>query len=356
MRPGICTPLRPLATAALLSVCWVTGSEAAAQDPCTLETPERVVAIGDIHGAYDAFVRILQAADLIDDRERWVAGPALLVQTGDVLDRGPESRRALDLLRRLEDQAEDAGGQVLALLGNHEIMRMVGDRRYVSAEEFAAFRTLRSEELRETAYRQIEARVARQAAEADQEHDERAFRKQFMDQVPLGLFEMRDAFSSDGRYGRWLRDHVAMARINGVVFVHGGVTEALGTMGCEAINAQIRREIAGTPQTFEQAPEQLSSNPTGPLWDRSLAREPEPEFAPVVSSILEQLDAQAIVIGHTPALGNGIATRFDGRVIQIDTGMLGGEWFPGGEPSALEMLGGRFTAIYVDRRELLEAP
>ena len=68
------------------------------------------------------------------------------------------------------------------------------------------------------------------------------------------------------------------------------------------------------------------------------------------------MDARAIVVGHTPAIGNGIATRFDGRVIQIDTGMLDGEWFPGGEPSALEIQGGRFTAIYVDRRELLEAP
>ena len=356
MRPGTCTPLRSLATAALLLLYWGTGSPAAAQDPCTLETPERVVAIGDIHGAYDAFVTILQAADVIDDRERWAAGRALLVQTGDVLDRGPESRRVLDLLRRLEREAEDAGGGVFALLGNHEVARMVGDWRYVSAKEFSAFRSLRSEELREAAYRQIEARFARQAAEADQEHDERAFREQFMEQVPLGLIEMRDAFSNEGRYGRWLREKVAMVRINGVLFVHGGVTEALGAMGCEAINAEIRREITGTPPTREQLPGRLSTSPTGPLWDRSLAREPEPEHALVLDSILEQLDAQAIVIGHTPALGNGIATRFDGRVIQIDTGMLDGEWFPGGEPSALEIHGGRFTAIYVDRREPLEAP
>ena len=354
--PGIRSPLCRLLAAALLIVCWGTGSHAAAQDPCTLETPERVVAIGDIHGAYDQFVRILQAAEVIDDRERWVAGRALLVQTGDVLDRGPESRRVLDLRRRLEGEAEDAGGRVFALLGNHEVMRMVGDWRFVSAEEFAAFRTLRSEELREAAYRQVETRFAQQATEADQEHDERAFREQFMEQVPLGLIEMRDAFSNDGRYGRWLRDQVAMARINGVVFVHGGVTEALGAMGCEAINARIRREVTGTPPTFEQLPGQLSSSPTGPLWDRSLAFEPEPEHAPFVDSMLKQLDARAIVIGHTPVVGNGIAMRFDGRVIQIDTGMLDGERFPGGEPSALEMQGGRFTAIYVDRRELLEAP
>src|SRR5262245_27458863 len=94
---------------------------------CGLETAERVVAIGDVHGAYGRFVAILREAGLIDQRERWTGGRAVFVQTGDVLDRGADSRRALDLLRKLETDAARAGGRVVPLLGNHEIMRMLGD-------------------------------------------------------------------------------------------------------------------------------------------------------------------------------------------------------------------------------------
>ena len=110
----------PVVAAALLILYGGATSHAAAQDPRSLETSERRVAIGDIHGAYDQLVEILLAAEIIDNRERWIAGRALLVQTEDILDRGPQSRRALDLLQRLEREAEDGGGRVLALLGNHE--------------------------------------------------------------------------------------------------------------------------------------------------------------------------------------------------------------------------------------------
>ena len=67
------------------------------------------------------------------------------VQTGDVPDRGADSRKVFDLLRRLTDEAAKAGGRVHALLGNHEVMRMMGDYRYVSQGEYAAFRSLNSE-------------------------------------------------------------------------------------------------------------------------------------------------------------------------------------------------------------------
>src|SRR5687767_8705865 len=76
---------------------------------CGIETTERIVAVGDVHGAYDRFVAVLRQAGLIDARQRWSGGRAILVQTGDVLDRGPDSRRVLDLLRRLEGEAVRAG-------------------------------------------------------------------------------------------------------------------------------------------------------------------------------------------------------------------------------------------------------
>ena len=99
---------------------------AAPQTPATpAPAGSRIVAIGDVHGAFDQFVEILQAAGLIDAKRQWSGGTTVLVQTGDVFDRGPKVREALDLLMRLEEEAKRAGGRVESLLGNHEAMNLL---------------------------------------------------------------------------------------------------------------------------------------------------------------------------------------------------------------------------------------
>ncbi len=103
---------------------------------------ERVVAIGDVHGAYPAMVSLLKAAGLVDESLRWQGGQTHLVSLGDLLDRGPESARAMDLLMGLQPQAEAAGGRVHVVLGNHEIMNLSGDLRDVSDAELAALEPL----------------------------------------------------------------------------------------------------------------------------------------------------------------------------------------------------------------------
>ena len=80
---------------------------------------------------------------------------------------------------------------------------------------------------------------------------------------------------------------------------------------------------------------------------------PKSTLAPTLDSILERMKARAIVIGHTTVLPGKITARLGGRVIQIDTGMVNGEFYPGGVPSALELQGDKVTAIYLDRREPL---
>lgn len=322
---------------------------------CDLRTTERVVAVGDVHGAYDRFVAILRAAGVIDARLRWSGGRTILVQTGDVLDRGADSRKALDLLRRIEREAARAGGRVYPLLGNHEVMRMVSDWRNVSAGELDAFRTQDSAEFRERAYDIIAADAARRAKEEQRPLDEAAFRAQFMKEIPLGYIEMRQAFGPAGDYGKWLREHPAVVRINGIVFVHGGITADTAALGCQAINDAVQRDLAVMNPTPDQQLAMLSSSEKGPLWYRGLAEEPDPAFAPQVTDILRLLGARAIVIGHTVAAGFRITPRFAGRVIQIDTGMLGGSFFPGGEASAIEIRGDALTAIYQRGREPLPA-
>ena len=89
----------------------------------------------------------------------------------------------------------------------------------------------------------------------------------------------------------------------------------------------------------EQAASLMAASETGPLWYRGLALQKEEELAPVLPTTLEQMKARAIVIGHSTVLPGRIVSRLDGRVILIDTGMVNGEFYPGGVSSALEWNG-----------------
>ena len=124
----------------LLPACVLAfvAVDTARVEPQTPAGP-RIVVVGDIHGAGTNLAQILQAAGLIDAQRKWSGGTARLVQTGDVLDRGPEVREAIDLLMRLEGEARRAGGRVDVLFGNHEGMNVLRDYRDVLAgfERFA---------------------------------------------------------------------------------------------------------------------------------------------------------------------------------------------------------------------------
>jgi len=220
--------------------------------PCDVQTTERIVAVGDIHGAFDQFVAILRAAGIIDNRNRWIGKKAVLVQTGDVLDRGPDARKALDLLRKLEGDAQRAGGRVYALLGNHELMRLVSDWRYVSQGETEAFRNADSPDLRERAFAVFTTEAEKAAKAVGKPFDPAAYREAFMKEIPLGSLEMRFAFEAKGEYGAWVRQRAAVARINGILFMHGGISEPVSMMGCEGINAAVRKDLLSVPVPLEQ--------------------------------------------------------------------------------------------------------
>lgn len=337
------TSIRPsvwIAGAALLAL--VFAQPVAAAEKCEWSGVDRVVAIGDVHGAYDRFVEILKTAGIVDDSLRWAAGSTHVVQLGDLVDRGDDSRKALDLVRRLEKEAEKAGGRLHLLLGNHEAARMLGDLRLTAPGEYAAFVTADSESLREKYLK-----VAKPASDEE--------RAQLLQQLPLGLIEMRLAFGRDGDYGKWLRDLPAVVKINDLVFVHGGLSPAVAPMGCAAINEQVHRDLTSDFEKTIAAPlASLTARVDGPLWYRGLAQEPD-EFAPQVDDILAKMAARAIVIGHTVAITGRITTRFGGRVVQIDTGMQPA-YAQGGRASALEIARGEATAIYVDRRDPIALP
>src|SRR5262245_61321558 len=135
---------------ALLS--FVMGFALVAAAPST----PGIVAMGDIHGDLNAFDRGLHAAGLTDEHGRWVGGRTVLVQTGDYMDRGPDVRGVLDRLMSLETEAAAAGGRVVVLLGNHEVMNLLGELRDVRPSTYKAFADDRSEQRREAAWQEYQ--------------------------------------------------------------------------------------------------------------------------------------------------------------------------------------------------------
>jgi hypothetical protein len=325
---------------------------APATDGCALAGVPRVVAIGDVHGAYEPLLSILRASGIVDGKGRWAGGRTHLVQLGDVLDRGLDARRCLDLLMRLQEEAAKAGGRVHALLGNHEVMNMLGDLRYVNAAEYAAFRAPQSEARRHHLYERSLARAREVAKAKGEAFDESVFRAKFDAQAPLGFVERIEAFSAEGRYGRWLRERPTIVVVNGVAFVHGGINPDWAALGCDGTNAAVRHELGEGLATTRQDPKAaLATGENGPLWYRGLAREDEIAFSPALDRALQAMGARAVVIGHTVTSTRKIETRFGGRVVMIDAGMT--DEF-GGHAAALEIdAEGRMTAIYPGGREPL---
>jgi hypothetical protein len=174
-------------------------------------------------------------------------------------------------------------------------------------------------------------------------------------ETPLGQVEMMVAFGRQGLYGLWLRTLPVVIKINGVLFLHGGISPATADMSCETLNTSAQRELTeDLEKTREDSLHSLVGGEDGPLWYRGLAEEPE-AFAPKVDDILARQNASTIVIGHTISPTFRIRSRFGGRVFQIDTGM-NPAYVPEGRASALEIQKGVFTAIYSDRRDVLPAP
>jgi len=341
------------AIAAPLAAPLPPSAPAQAFDPCDVNDVARVVAVGDVHGAYDQFVAILRAAEIVDADGHWAGGATHFVQTGDLVDRGPDSRKVLDLVMRLEQEAEKAGGRVYPLLGNHEVATMLGDVRYASPADYESFRTPDSEAVRERYYDRLLTEKRREALASGQAINENTLRAEFLKKTPLGFVERQVAFGPTGEYGKWLRKHDAVARINQIVFVHGGISPNAAQLGCKGNNDRVRADLnKDIDRTLEAPLKSLVASPDGPLWYRGLAQMDEGAFGPQVDSILVKLKARAIVDGHTVMAGGHITTRFHGKVFLIDTGMLSSV-YAGGRASALEFKDDGATAIYVDGREHL---
>lgn len=376
--------------------------------PLPAQSPQRIFAIGDIHGSLDGFKSILRTIGLADGSGKWTGGRAQLIQTGDYTDRGEGTRAVLDLLMSLEQQAKDAGGRAFAVLGNHEVMNLIGETRDVTREIFATFADAHSEKKRQDAW---EAYVKLAALKQEKGDPIPAVYTQTKDEWlsthPPGFVEYKDAFSPRGTYGAWLRGKPIVTEVGGNIFMHAGIAPDRAPEKLDDLNKQVRDEVRrmdrflqqlvdlklATPAFTLQEILQVASSeiglanaiiadakaagkepdrrrlniplvleaqeilkvdswvsiaPEGALWYRGLSTVTDDPSGAPFAAMLEKYGAKRFVTGHTPQASRSITARFGRRAVLIDTGMLTAVYK--GRASALEIDGDKLTAIYEDGR------
>jgi hypothetical protein len=320
---------------------------------------QRIVAVGDLHGDWEAWQAIARAAGLIDARGRWSGGAATLVQLGDVPDRGPDTLKIIRHLQSLQRQAARKGGRVIALVGNHEAMNVIGDLRYVHPGEYRAFATSASARLRERYFEANRANIAAQLRRQSPDLSDAQVRDAYLAATPLGMIEHRLAWAPDGEVGRWVLGNPTVVKLGDTLLVHGGLSAEYGALPL----AEINRRVADDLRRREQAPSSILSDPLGPLWYRgNVARgtaaaggdaAPAPAQLPAARPSIEaELDgvlrtqgAVRLVIGHTPSLA-GVQIDHGGKLVRADTGI---SRHYGGTLGWVEIVGGKVVARSVAR-------
>ncbi len=254
--------------------------------------PDSVFVISDVHGEFDRMLAVLQNGGVIDEGLRWSGGRQHLVILGDVFDRGPDAIRIMWYLYDLEKQAERTEGRVHVVLGNHEIMVMGGDLRYLSPKDTAVARL------------------------HDTEFD--------------ALFDPRQSM-----LGRWLVSKPALIRLGDVLFTHGGVTtdflgwdleqvqDTLEAYAAESLFTRWRDTTYIQALDYERYLSQWEFfwDSRSLFWHRGYVR--SDSLGPALDSVLQHFDASVLVVGHTP--GATVRERYDGKLIGVNTVPFGAE-------------------------------
>ena len=302
----------------------------------------RAVAIGDMHGDWAQALRALALAGVVSQEDadaavasagaeqgtgvvmtempKWTGGDTLLVQVGDILDRGDDELRLLGLFASLREEAQEAGGDVFMLHGNHEAMNVMGDFRYVTLGGF-----------RETAMYIEETQGPR--PEGD----------------PWTLTAAAEArfalFAPGGPLAMALATNPTVLQIDDTLFAHAGVLPQHVAYGLEKVNYDMAAWMSGVGKL----PGQVINGDGGVYWTRVYGRASNESVCNDLSSVLEATGAKRMVVGHTPQEG-GANASCDGRVWRIDVGMSRGIF--SGTPQVLEIAAGGKVQVLAAKPQL----
>jgi hypothetical protein len=200
---------------------------------------------------------------------------------GDVFDRGEDVIKVLWLLFELESQAENAGGKLHYLLGNHEYMVLQKDLRYLHPNH------VKVAELMGTSYDQL--------------------------------------FSDKTQLGRWLRSKPTIVKINDNIFVHGGLSDSFLSdwKGIARANSDYRKTIDMSRDSIKAHP--VFSKYAGsdcPIWYRGYFD--DSMTSEQIDAQLKLLDAKRIIVGHTSQ--TEVTELYDGRIYCTDSSIKNGKY------------------------------
>ncbi len=240
----------------------------------------RIFAVSDIHGEFDHLFSLLQNAGVISYLGTWTWGDGHLVVDGDIFDRGDQVTECLWLLYRLESEAKKAGGDVHVLLGNHELMIMRGDYRYLN-EKYTKYIVAKSH------------------------------------------MDLAELYGPESVLGRWLRSKNSAVKINDIMFVHGGLSPEVIHRGysIHEMNEEIREGIDLSKQDLAaDSSIFFLLRGDGPLWYRGYHVMDEgkpPGCTPAqLDSILSYYGVSTVVVGHTEE--PEVCAMYGGKVIALD--------------------------------------
>ncbi len=241
--------------------------------------------IGDVHGRYDQLIHLMQKSNIIDKNLNWMAGEAHVVFLGDLFDRGSDVTKVLWFIYELEDKAEAAGGKVHLVLGNHEIMTMTKDLRYVSPKEMAI------------------------AGAFDKSYDE--------------LFHPTKSL-----LGAWLRSKPSVLKIDKAIFAHGGIVD-LETGSVKGFNELVHNYMEQPIylDIMQDQPDSTKYDPIkwkqmryffysdeSPFWYRGYVN--SDTLAPQLKTMLRKYNSNVHIVAHTPL--ETITQRYKGDLLTTD--------------------------------------
>ena len=302
---------------------------------------QRVVALGDVHGDSYALSTVLLNAGLINDEGAWVGEDSVLVQVGDVLDRGPDEAFCLSLLMRLQKEAREVGGDVIMLLGNHEVMNSDLDYRYVDPLGWLGWDEESDQVL---AVQMANGLKGKKGKKGDTKKEDKVEVKNpnwkaLLDKAAelaekvkrpavraLPLFMQGRIKALGGREGA-LANMPVVVTVGSTVFCHAGVMPEVVAYGLQRLNdetsAYLRGDSAKKPLLLDAIP-QIS-----PIWHREFGKDSlefDERALEAADGAMRLLGCKRMVIGHTPQSSgiNCVCTREGREIWRVDTGMSQG--------------------------------